>query len=103
MCLLTLHVDQVKLCHPNISIHAEKLIEFSHLEEEDNIIVLRFQRPPLLQSWGLFVEEVLGHIQSPGVILWMVFFPTLLVFDVLRPQPIKLLVSVHYADAILFW
>ena len=60
-------------------------------------MVLRFQRPPLLQARGLFVEEVLGYMQSPGVIIWMVLFPALLVLDVLWPQPIKLLVGVHHA------
>ena len=66
-------------------------------------MVLRLQRPPLLQAWGLFVEEVLGYMQSSGIILWMVLFPALLVLDILWPQPIELLVGVYYAGALLFW
>jgi hypothetical protein len=57
----------------------EHLIEFTHLEEQDNIKVLCLQLPPLPLARGLSIQEVLWNIEGVRIVVRVVRPMTLLV------------------------
>ena len=63
-----------------------ELVEFAHLEEEDDVVVLGLEGPPLAHGRRQFVHEGLGHVQRPRVVVGVVGPPPPAVQDLVRPQ-----------------
>ena len=83
MSSLTPHVDEVEFCDPNIRIHVEQFIKLSHLEEQDNIVILTLQLPPLSLCWSLLGKKVWRNVDSPWIEVWMILGILVTVSDVL--------------------